>query len=100
LLPGHSALENLMINEVEWFADRSRNLLGAIARGTGAAGWNYAILKRDKSGQFRIRKVMGNFFDAKAARVDLLLQMAEMAKTDHAHRYHVTLDSETPACRT
>ena len=79
LLPHNPALRNLMAEQVEWFSNRSGNLLGSIAEGERVAGWNYVILKRDKKGDFHIRKVMSNFFNLKAARVDLLLSMAGIA---------------------
>ena len=75
-----------MVEQVEWFSNRSGNLLGAIARGEGVAGWNYAVLKRDKKGDFHVRKVMNNFFSSKAAGVDLLLSMADIEKIDRANR--------------
>ena len=79
LLPHHPALESLMVEQVEWFSNRSGNLLGTIARGEGVAGWNYAVLKRDKKGDFHVRKAMNNFFNLNAAKVDLLLSMAAIA---------------------
>jgi len=84
LLPQHSALESLLVDEVAWFANRSGNLLGVIARGEGASGWNYVVLKRDKNADYGVRKVMGDFFNLRAARVDLLLQMAEIQKSGRA----------------
>jgi hypothetical protein len=79
LLAHNPGLKNLMVEPVEWFSNRSGNLLGSIAEGEHVAGCNYAILKRDKKGDFHIRKMMSNFFNLKAARVDLLLSMAETA---------------------
>src|ERR1039457_5547089 len=86
LLPQNSEVEHLMVEQVEWFSNRSGNLLGTIARGESVAGWNYVILKRDKKGDPHVRKVMNNFFSSKAARVDLLLSMAEIEKFDSANR--------------
>jgi hypothetical protein len=86
LLPYSPALENLMVEQVEWFSNRSGNLLGAIAKGKSVAGWNYAILKRDRKGDFHVRKLMNNFFNLKAARVDLLLSMAGIEKIGCANR--------------
>ncbi|HXI83197.1 MAG TPA: hypothetical protein VNL17_03805 [Verrucomicrobiae bacterium] len=86
LLPLFPALETLMVEQVEWFSNRSGNLLCAIAKGEGVAGWNYVILKRDKKGDLRARKVMSNFFNLSAARVDLFLSMAEIERTDCANR--------------
>jgi hypothetical protein len=91
LLAHHPALKNLMVEQVEWFSNRSGNLLGSIAEGERVAGWNYAILKRDKKGDFHIRKVMSNFFNLKAARVDLLLSMAEIAISQPALPVLLTL---------
>ena len=73
------ALKNLMVEQVEWFSNRSGNLLGTIGEGECLAGWSCAILKRDKKGDFHIRTVISNFFNVKAARADLLLSMAETA---------------------
>jgi len=64
-----------MVVEVEWFSNRSGTVVGTIAKGEGMAGWNYVVLKRDKQGEFHVRKVMGNFFDLEDARVDLRLSM-------------------------
>jgi hypothetical protein len=75
LLPHRTALESLMVEQVEWFSSKSANLLGVIAKGEGVAGWNYAILKRDKQGDFHVHKVMNNFFNLSATRVDLFLSM-------------------------
>ena len=46
LVPYNPALEGWMVEQVEWFSNRSGIMLGAIARGEGVAGWNYAVLKR------------------------------------------------------
>jgi hypothetical protein len=79
LLAHIPALKNLMVEQVEWFSNRSGSLLGTIAEGECLAGWNYAVLKRDKKGDFHIRKMMSNCFNLKAARVDLLHSMAGIA---------------------
>ena len=86
LLPHYPALESLMVEQVEWFSNKSGNLLCAIAKGEGVAGWNYVILKRDKQGDLHVRKVMSNFFNLSAARVDLFLSMAGIEKTDCVSR--------------
>ena len=83
-LPLNPALENMMVEQVEWFSSKSGHLLGAIAKGRGFSDWNYAILKRDRKGDFRVRKVMGNFFNLRAARIDLLLSMAGLEKLGSA----------------
>ena len=79
LLPQNSIIEHLMVDQVEWFANRSGNLLGTIAKGKSVAGWNYVILKRNKEGDLHVHKVMNSFFSRKAATDDLLISMAELA---------------------
>ena len=39
LLPHDPAIESWMVEQVEWFSDSSGSLLGTIAKGKGAAGW-------------------------------------------------------------
>ena len=75
LLPSHLALESLMAGQVEWFGNKTRNLIGTIAAGKGEADWNYAILKRNKVGNFRVCDVRVNFYSHRAARADFLLAM-------------------------
>ncbi len=79
-----------MGEEVEWFSNRLGNLLGAVAKGEGVAGWNYAVLKRDRKGDFRVRKLMNSFFGLKHARVDLLLSMAGVAINPPDPTVHLT----------
>jgi hypothetical protein len=79
LLPQNSLIEHLMVDQVEWFANASGNLLGIIAKGKSVAGWNYVILKRNKEGNLHVHKVMNSYFSRKAATDDLLISMAEMA---------------------
>ncbi len=67
-----------MGEEVEWFSNRSGYLLGTIAKDESAEGWNYAILRRDKNGGSHVRKMMNNVSSLMAARVELLLSMAEI----------------------
>jgi hypothetical protein len=81
-LPHYPALESLMVEQVQWYSNRSGSLLATIAKGGGAAGWNYVILKRDKKGEFHVRKVMNNFFNLNAAKVDLMLSMTSIG-IDH-----------------
>ena len=86
LLPLNPFLENMLVEQVEWFSNKSGHLFGAIAKGEGFSDWNYVVLKRDRNGDFRVRKVMGNFFSLKAARIDLLLSMTEIEDLESANR--------------
>src|ERR1039457_6325668 len=91
LLAHNPALKNLLVEPVEWFSNRSGSLLGTIAEGERVAGCNYVMLKGDQKVHFHIRKVMSNFFKLKAARVDLLLSMAEIAINQPALSVLLTL---------
>jgi hypothetical protein len=87
LLPHNNPLENLMVKQVEWFSNRSGNLLGTIAKGESVGGWNYAVVERDKKGNPHIRTVMMKVFsNLKAARGDLLLSMAETEEAESVNR--------------
>ena len=79
LLPHNPVLEHLMVEQVEWFANTSGNLLGTLAKGKGVSDCNYVILKRDQDGHFQVHKVMNNLLDLKTAKDDLLISMAELA---------------------
>jgi hypothetical protein len=79
LLPHGPVLENLMAEQVEWFSNSSGSLLGSIAKSERAAAWKYAILKQGRDGNFHVHKVMNSFLSLNAARVDLLISMAEIA---------------------
>ncbi len=72
-----------MVEQVQWYSNRSGSVLAAIATGEGAAGWNYVILKRDRKGDFQVRKVMDNFFNRNAAEVDLVLSMTSIGVDQH-----------------
>jgi len=75
-----------MGKQVEWFSNRSGNMLRILAEGEGRASWHYAILKRDRKGDFHARKVMSNFFALEDARVDLRLSMVEIEKVERLNR--------------
>jgi len=98
LLPQNPAIESLVGEEIEWFSNRSGNLLGAVAKGEGVAGWNYVILERDQKGNFQVRKVMSNFFSSEVARVDLLLCMAGREKIARIDVLLSMVESEKSNC--
>ena len=98
LLPQNPALESLMVVEVEWFSNSSGNLLGALAKGKGAAGWNYVILEHDERGDCYVHKVMNNFLGLEAARIDLLLWMAGTEKINRIDLLLSTVRTQRSAC--
>ena len=63
LLPQHLVLENLMGEQFEWFADPGKKLIGTIAITPMGQSWNFAILRRDKLGDFQLCKFGQNNFN-------------------------------------
>ena len=76
LLPANAAPELAVGEEVEWFADVADTIIGAIGFGGMNMGWNYAILERDTTGDFRVSEKRRNFPTRHTARVTLLRRMA------------------------
>lgn len=65
-----------MVWQIEWFANKAGTTIGTIALGKEDEGWNYAVLSRDRTGNFRVRKLGGDAFSLDDARAELLLEMA------------------------
>ena len=79
----HVILELAMSREVEWFSDAMENTMGTIAFCQGERGWNYAVLRRDWTGDFQVCDLGGNLYSLDAARVDFRRAMVEADKTVH-----------------
>lgn len=75
LLPENAVPELAVGEEVEWFADVAKTVIGNIAFDARHSGWNYALLKRDGSGEFRASEKLGNFPTCHTARIALLRRM-------------------------
>ncbi len=80
-LPPHLVLERLMVEQVEWFANPMGNIIGTIA-GKTDKGWNYAVLKGDRRGDFRVCNLGGDSFSLEAARSRFLLDMEAAEKAE------------------
>ena len=76
LLPLHGLRETFIGQEVEWFSDDVRNIIGTVAGAKADRGWNYAIFKRDKTGNFQMCKIGRNLYNLHKATVDFLRAMA------------------------
>jgi len=63
LLPHHLVLENLMGEQVEWFSNKAKNLIGTIALTKVGRSWNFAVLRRNKLGNFQVCDIGQNFFN-------------------------------------
>ena len=64
-------------DEVEWFADDAKNVIGVIARGVSGSCWSYAILRRNVLGDF-VASTLGKdvFMDLQIALAACLWEMA------------------------
>ena len=71
----HSDLEHFIGKEVEWFTNKTGNVIGTIAQGDKSRGWNYVILKRDQLGKFHVCNSVCDFYNQTAARVDFMFAM-------------------------
>jgi hypothetical protein len=77
--PPDLGLESLMAWQIEWFANKAGTTIGTLA--VGNQGWNYAVLGRDKTGDFRVYKRGGDAFSLDDARTEFLLEMADAEKS-------------------
>jgi hypothetical protein len=76
LLPANAVPEMAVGDEVEWFADVAETVIGTIGLSGMNKGWNLAILKPDKTGEFRVSEKQRNFPTRHTARVVMLRRMA------------------------
>jgi hypothetical protein len=77
----HAILEMAIGKEVEWFSDAVENTIGTIAFSQGERGWNYAVLRRDWTGDFQVCDLVANLYSLEAARADFRRAMAVTDKT-------------------
>ncbi len=76
LLPRNVGLEIGVGEEYEWYGDLTETILGAVGV-SKHKGWNFAIIKPDITGNFRVCKRQESFPNRHTARIGLLRQMAE-----------------------
>ncbi len=62
--------------ELEWYADEAKNVIGTIARGILGFRWSYTVLRRNVLGDFLASTLSRNFMDFQTARVACLQEMA------------------------
>jgi hypothetical protein len=63
LLPQHRQLEDLMGNQIAWYSNAARTLIGTIAETMIGRSWNFAVLKRNRLGKFQVCDIGENFFN-------------------------------------
>ena len=76
LLPHHLVLEKLMGEQVEWFANKTKSLIGTIALTKVGRSWNFAVLRRNKLGNFQVCEIGQNFFNLGQTMVQFRYAMA------------------------
>jgi len=79
-LPPHLVLETLMVEQVEWFANATKNIIGTIA-GKADKGWKYVVLAGDGRGNFRVCNLGGDSYNLVTARARILTDMQVAEKT-------------------
>ena len=96
-LPPSLVLHRLMAEQVEWFSNTARNIIGTVA-GQVEHGWNYAVLMADKRGHLRVSKLGGDTYNLDAARSRFLLEMevAEKAATEIARQEKMDAATSRP----
>ena len=77
--PPPLGLQRLMAEQVEWFANAARTIIGTIA-GNVEDGWSYAVLMADKRGHYRVCRLGGDAYDLNAARARFALDMEAAEK--------------------
>jgi len=65
---------------IEWFANKAKNIIGAIALTKIRKSWNFAVLQRNILGKFQVREIGQNFFNLGQIRVQLRAAMSPLRK--------------------
>lgn len=82
-LPKHFFLESIVGEEVAWWADDARSIIGTIARGAAEPSWRYILLERNGDGDFRVCILKAGIKTRLAASVQLLHAMEAVRKSRH-----------------
>jgi hypothetical protein len=70
-----------MTEQIDWFANTAGNIIGTIA-GKMDEGWNYAVLKGDRRGNYRVCNLGGDTCSFEAARSRFMQDMEVAEKTE------------------
>lgn len=84
LLPQHVVLEDLMGQQVAWFASKTKTLIGTIASTKVGRSWNYVILRRNALGKFQVCKIGQNYFDLGQTFVQFSYALVAAKNNHHA----------------
>jgi hypothetical protein len=80
-LPPQLVLGRLMTEQVDWFSNTAGNVIGTIA-GKVDEGWNYAVLKGDRRGNYRVCNLGGETCSFEATRARFLKDMETAEKAE------------------
>jgi hypothetical protein len=80
----HAILETAIGKEIEWFSDAVESTIGTIAFSQGERGWNYAVFRRDWTGDFQVCDLGANLYSLEAARIDFRRAMTAAENAEHS----------------
>ena len=61
--------------QIEWFANKAQDLIGTIALTKAGRSWNFAVLKRNRQGNFQVCDIGENFFNLTQTMVQFMYAM-------------------------
>ena len=73
-----------MGEQIEWFANKAKNLIGTIALTRTGRSWSYAVLRRNKLGNFQVCDIGQNFFSLKQTMVQFTYAIVAAKKDRQA----------------
>lgn len=76
--PSRSPLIASITEEVEWYADSARTIIGAVSYDKTDSDWSYVILGRDERRSFRAIQAQSAIEDRETAKTQLQQAMAKV----------------------
>jgi hypothetical protein len=85
-VPRNFVLESFVGNQVGWWADEARSIIGTIARGTVEPRWRCVMMVQDADGGFRVCDLQWGIESRLAAIVHLfrVMKATQKSKTKQA----------------
>jgi hypothetical protein len=76
--PSRSPMIAAITEEVEWFTDQARTIIGSVIYDKTDSDWSYVILGRDERGSFRAIQAKSTIEDRETAKTQLLMAMSKV----------------------
>lgn len=76
--PFRHPMASLTVEEVAWFADSKRNIIGAVARDKFDKDWSWVVMGRDPKGKFRAIDLQVSLPSESVAREQISSTMAAL----------------------